>query len=89
LKLHYDVNPSLNTVNAYGSGFGVHLVHDAAALPWALAQVAALGQAAVVEAYIAGRELTVAAVVDDNGVQVLPVAEVFRPDASDELAAEG
>jgi D-alanine-D-alanine ligase len=81
--------PCVVKPNAYGSGFGVHLVHDAAALPWALAQVAALGQAAVVEAFIDGRELTVAAVVDDNGIQVLPVAEVFRTDASAELAALG
>lgn len=81
--------PCIVKPNAYGSGFGVNLVQDPSELLWALEQVAALDQPAVVEAYIAGRELTVGAVLIENEIHLLPVIEVFRPNTSSELAAFG
>ncbi len=55
-----------------GSSVGVHIVHDAAELPAAVADVARYGKDILVEEYIKGKELTVAIF---NG-EALPVVHI-------------
>lgn len=55
-----------------GSSVGVHIVHDAAELPAAVADVARYGKDILVEEYIRGKELTVAIF---NG-EALPVVHI-------------
>ena len=55
-----------------GSSVGVHIVHDAAELPAAVADVARYGKDILVEEYIKGKELTVAIF---NG-EALPVVRI-------------
>ena len=57
-----------------GSSFGVSIVKDVTALPTAIAEAAHYGSPVIVEAFIAGRELTVGIL----GETALPVVEI-RP----------
>lgn len=61
-----------------GSSFGIHRVFREADWPAAYADAASYDEQVLVEAYIAGRELTVGVVGDD----VLPVLEICAPDGN-------
>lgn len=81
--------PCIIKPNAQGSGIGVSIVSNPTALDRAAGQIAGLGRGILVEQFIPGRELTVGAVILDNGIVTLPVAEVFRPDHERELRQTG
>ncbi|MBM4143217.1 MAG: D-alanine--D-alanine ligase [Lentisphaerae bacterium] len=61
---------------AQGSSIGVHIVREPAQLAAALRDALAYGPEALVERYVAGRELTVGVVGDE----ALPVVEIVAPD---------
>ena len=63
-----------------GSTIGVHIVHDAPALRAAIASVVSDFSAALVEEFIAGRELTVGILWEDGAHRPLPVIEIRTPD---------
>lgn len=81
--------PCIVKPNAYGSGAGVRLAGTPRALEDCVRRAAELGQDVLVEEYISGREFTVGAVILNGELRVLPVAEVFRPDQREVLAARG
>ena len=87
---HIDVSyPVIIKPNAHGSGMGVHLVTNSQALLHCVTQIDIMGQAALVEEYIPGREFTVGAFILNGEIGILPVAEVLRPDYARELTQEG
>lgn len=67
-----------------GSSVGVTIVKDAAAAPAALAEASKFGTEALVEQFVAGRELTVA-VLDDR---TYPVVEIVPPDGVYDMASK-
>jgi len=74
--------PCIVKPNSYGSGTGVALVADRQALERAMKRIHALGQDILIEQFICGREFTVGALMLDGKIEILPIAEVFRPDHS-------
>ena len=81
--------PLIIKPNAYGSGIEVTLVDTPAALEKSLTRIRKLGHKVVVEEHVSGREFTVGAVVLNGAIEILPIAEVFRPDQSTVLAKNG
>ena len=89
-RKHVDVQyPAIIKPNAHGSGVGVHLVANFDDLAHCVKQIHSMGQVALVEEHISGREFTVGAFVLNGEVGILPVAEVFRPDYVEQLMHEG
>lgn len=81
--------PCIVKPNSYGSGMGVTLAADQQALEQAAASIRALRQDILIEQFICGREFTVGALVLDGRIEVLPIAEVFRPDHRSMLQSTG
>lgn len=81
--------PLIVKPNSHGSGLGVSLVANPASLFDCAGQVDAMGQGVLVEEFVPGREFTVAAIIQNGVTRILPVAEVFRPDHSRDLAQYG
>lgn len=81
--------PAIIKPNAHGSGMGVHLVSNSAALLDCVAKIHIMGQAALVEEFVAGREFTVGAVILNGEIRILPVAEVFRVNCTQAFVQQG
>jgi len=81
--------PCIVKPNSYGSGMGVALVADRQALGKAMERIRALGQDILIEQFICGREFTVGALMLDGKIEILPIAEVFRPDHAAALHKAG
>jgi len=72
--------PAIVKPDAEGSGLGVALVHNSGELETALSSLENLHGKVLLEQYIEGVEITVAAVHDQSGWRILPIAEVERPE---------
>lgn len=81
--------PLIVKPNSHGSGLGVSLVANDASLFDCAMQIDAMGQAILVEEFVPGREFTVGAIIQNGVTRILPVAEVFRPNHSQDLAKNG
>lgn len=72
--------PCIVKPNSYGSGIGVSVVNNKQSLEISVKKIQQLKQDALIEEYIEGREVTVGAVILENNIHVLPVAETLRAD---------
>lgn len=70
--------PCIVKPNSYGSGVGVTLVNNSETLTEAVKRVCELGQDVLLEEYIDGREVTVGAIMINDQIQILPLAETLR-----------
>jgi D-alanine-D-alanine ligase len=63
-----------------GSSLGTSIVHDVAELPAAMVGAFAYGDVALIQTYIAGAEVAVSVLQDEDGIRALPAVEVV-PDS--------
>jgi D-alanine-D-alanine ligase len=78
--------PCIVKPNSFGSGIEVALVKTQELLKDFVCKIHELGQDILIEDFIEGREVTVGAIVIDDEIITLPLAEILRPDFSLSLA---
>ncbi len=63
-----------------GSSLGTSIVHDVAELPAAMVGAFAYGDVALIQTYVAGAEVAVSVLEDEDGIRALPAVEIV-PDS--------
>jgi D-alanine-D-alanine ligase len=84
-ELHDQKFPCIVKPNSYGSGIGVTLVNNQKSLIKSIEKIRELKQEVLIEEFIEGREITVGAIILENNIQVLPIAEILRQDQEKNL----
>jgi D-alanine-D-alanine ligase len=78
--------PCIVKPNSYGSGIEVRIVNSHKLILEFIAQIHDMGQVALIEEFIYGREVTIGAIINNGEMTTLPLAEIIRPNYLSDLS---